>query len=93
MSDIYFLCTAAKINLKNLNFHADRILKQFFYVSEQDTGLLTFPWLTLYLVSFIILIFQFQILRFYSKDSVFFHGGPSNTHSQQPVVGQEVHAI
>ena len=34
--------------------------------------------------------FNFEIFRFYSKDSVFFHGGPSNSHGKQPVVGQEV---
>ncbi|CAB4042006.1 ras GTPase-activating -binding 2-like isoform X1 [Paramuricea clavata] len=30
-----------------------------------------------------------QVHRFYSKDSVFFHGGPGNSHGKQPVVGQE----
>lgn len=35
-----------------------------------------------------LIYFNFEILRFYSKDSVFFHGGPGN--GKQPVVGQEV---
>ena len=34
-----------------------------------------------------------QVHRFYSKDSVFFHGGAGNLHSHQPVVGQEVYNV
>ncbi|XP_046853398.1 ras GTPase-activating protein-binding protein 2-like [Xenia sp. Carnegie-2017] len=30
-----------------------------------------------------------QVHRFYSKDSVFFHGGPGNLRCKNPVVGQE----
>ena len=33
----------------------------------------------------------FLFFRFYSKNSVFFHGGPGNPHGKQPVVGQEVY--